>query len=164
MDAPGSLPPPARRRLLGVVLLSLPVLGLSLPFLGLLLSLVLSLVLVPRAGLLLWEPLPARLRSLALLGWGLLWLPAVLAFSGVSSLLTGPEGAGPLVGSTAWLFVPLCAPAAPLVPTLAASGVFVLGASLSARSARPLPWLLGALLAPLSYDLVMALLSVEFSC
>ncbi len=50
------------------------------------------------------------------------------------------------------------------MPTLVASAVYVAGAALSGVVHRPWPWVLGALLSALSYDLVMFLLSVDIIC
>ena len=100
---------------------------------------------------------------MALLGFGAMWLPAVLAFFGVFYALLGEDGAA-RVGSTFWLLIPLCAPEDPFVSTLVASAVYMAGAALSGVVHRPWPWLLGALLSALSYDLVLFVLSVEFLC
>jgi hypothetical protein len=161
--APPDAVRPDRSKLLAAGALSLPALGFWLLFLGLFASLILVLRLVPWAGPRLWGPSRGQRRGVALLGFGAMWLPAVLAFFGVFYSLLGEEGAD-RVGSTFWLFIPLCAPEQPLVPTLVASAVYVAGAALSGVVHRPWPWVLGALLSALSYDLVMFLLSVDIIC
>lgn len=143
--------------------LSLPVLGFWIPFLGFFASLVLALSLVPQAGASLWRPARFPRQAVGFLGFAAMWLPAFLAFFGVSYALWG-EGGADRVGSTVWLFIPLCAPEQPFVSTLVATAVYVAGAALSGVVHRPWPWVLGALLAALSYDLVLFVLSVEFIC
>ena len=100
---------------------------------------------------------------MALLGLGAMWLPAALAYHGVFYALLGEEGAD-RVGSTFWLLIPLCAPEQPFVSTLVASAVYMAGAALSGLVHRPWPWVLGALLSALSYDLVLYVLSVDIIC
>ena len=146
-----------RQPLLGVATLSLPVLGFWLPLLGFLVSLALVLRLVPWAGPRLWTPAGGRRRGVALLGFGAMWLPAALAFLGV--LYPNDD-----FGSTAWLLLPLCAPEQVIAPTLTASAVYVAGAALSGVLRRPWPWVLGALLSALSYDLVIVVLSIGSVC
>ena len=90
-------------------------------------------------------------------------MPAVLAFSGALYLPLGDEGAG-RVGSTAWLLLPLCGPEQQVVSALVASAVYVAGAALSGVDQRPWPWVLGALLSALSYDLAVMILSIDFVC
>lgn len=143
--------------------LSLPVLGFWLPFLGVFASLVLALSLVPQAGARLWRPARFPRQGVAFLGFTAMWLPALLAFFGVFYALWGEDGAD-RVGSTVWLSIPLCAPEQPFASTLVASAVYVAGAALSGVVHRPWPWVLGALLAALSYDLVLFVLSVDFIC
>jgi hypothetical protein len=152
-----------RSKLLAAGALSLPVLGFWLPFLGLFASLILVLRVVPSAGPRLWGPSRGQRRAVALLGFGAMWLPAALAINGVFYALWGEEGAD-RVGSTFWLLIPLCAPEQPFVSTLVASAVYMAGAALSGAVHRPWPWLLGALLSALSYDLVLFVLSVDFIC
>lgn len=166
------LPPdavrPYRHTPLAVAALCLPVLGFWLPFLGFFASLALALNVVPRAGARLWAPARGRRQRVALLGFGAMWLPAVLALSGVflrgifSSTLGHEVSAH--VGNTAWLLIPLCAPEQIIMPTLAASAVYVAGAGLSGLLHHPWPWVLGALLSALSYDLVLVMFSIVFSC
>lgn len=159
---------PYRSDRLAVAALSLPVLGFWLPVLGVFASLALALSVVPRAGAHLWGPARgwrqrvARL-VLAFLGFGAMWLPAVLALSGVFSAALGPEASN-YVGTTGWLLIPLCAPEQLVVPTLAASAVYVVGAGLSGLMHHPWPWVLGALLSALSYDLVLVVFSIDFFC
>lgn len=162
--APEDAVRPYRSRLLAAAALSLPVLGFWLPLLGVFASLGLVRLVVPQAGPRLWGPSRGPWRGVALLGFGAMWLPAVLAFVGVFYFLWGEGSAADLIGSTSWLFLPLCGPTQPLVPTLVASAVYVAGAGLSGVVHRPWPWVLGALLSALSYDLVMFALSVDLIC
>lgn len=152
-----------RRRAAAVAGLSLPVLGFWLPFLGLVASCVLALTVVPAAGARLWGAGRGSRRGVALLGLIALWLPAVLAFSGVLYPAFGADGDYPL-GSTAWLLLPLCAPEQVVLPTLVATAVHVTGAAVSGAVRRPWPWLLGSLLSALSYDLVILVLSIDSVC
>lgn len=154
---------PYRSRLRAAAALSLPVLGFWLPFFGIFTSLVIVLLVVPRAAPRLWGRSRGGRAGVALLGFGAMWLPAVVAFSGVFYSLFGEAGAD-RVGSTAWLLIPLCAPEQPLMPTVVASAVYVAGAALSGAVHRPWPWVLGALLSALSYDLVMSALSIDVVC
>lgn len=142
--------------------LSLPVLGFWLPLLGIFASSYLVRRVVPWAGPRLWGPSRGR-RAVTLLGFGAMWLPAVLTVSGVTYALLGEEGAE-RVGTTWWLLIPLCTPEQPFVPTLVASAVYTAGAALSGLVQRPWPWVLGALLSALSYDLLMDVLSVDLHC
>ena len=162
-----ALPPdaarPDRSQLLAVGALSLPVLGLWLPLLGLFASRSLVLRVVPGAGARLWGPSGGERRAVALLGFGAMWLPAVLAVLGVFYALLGEEGAE-RVGNTFWLLLPVCAPEQLLVPTLVASAVYVAGAALSGLVHSPWPWVLGALLSALSYDLALHVLSADLIC
>lgn len=148
---------------LAVAALSLPVLGFWLPFLGILLSCVLALNVVPGAGARLWGASRSRRRGVALLGFAALWLPAVLAFSGLFYAAFGGDG-DYLLGSTAWLLLPLCAPEQIVAPTLVATAVYVTGAAISGALRRPWPWLLGGLLSALSYDAVILGFSIGSSC
>lgn len=152
-----------RSGLLAVAQLSLPVLGLWLPLVGLVASLGLALRLVPAAGRRLWEPGRSALWGVALLGFAAMWLPAVLALTGLARRLVEEESAFPL-GSTAWLLLPLCAPEQQLPPALVATAVFTVGAVVSAVVRRPWPWVLGALLSPLSYDAALSVLATDVSC
>ena len=161
--APSDAARPDRSGLLAAGALSLPVLGFWLPFLGLFASLFLVLRVVPWAGPRLWGPSRGQRQAVALLGFGAMWLPAALAVRGVFHALLGEEGAD-RVGSTWWLLTPVCAPEQPVVSTLVASAVYVAGAACSGLVHRPWPWVLGALLSALSYDLVLYVLSVDITC
>ena len=154
---------PDRGTLLAAGVLSLPVLGFWLPLLGIFASSFLVRRVVPWAGPRLWGPKRGQRQAVALLGFGAMWLPAVLAVSGGFYALLGEEGAE-RVGSTWWLLIPLCVPEQPFVSTLVASVVYGAGAVLSGLVRRPWPWVLGALLSALSYDLVLYVLSVDMSC
>lgn len=146
-------------RTVAVAALCLPVLGFWLPLLGPFVSCALALKVVPEAGARLWGPSRGRRRVVALLGFAAMWLPAVLAFFGPFDAAFGADGEY-LLGSTAWLLLPLGAPEQILLPTTVATAVFVLGAALSAVWRAPWPWVLGALLSALSYDLVISVFSI----
>lgn len=166
--APPDAVRPYRSNRRAVAALSLPVLGFWLPVVGIFASLALVLSVVPRGSAHLWAPVRGRRQRVARLGWALLgfgamWLPAVLALSGVFSAALGPEVSG-YVGNTIWLLIPLCAPEQLLIPTVAASAVYVAGAGLSGLLHHPWPWVLGALLSALSYDVVLVMFSIDFSC
>lgn len=100
---------------------------------------------------------------MAILGFTAMWLPAFLAVFGVFYFLLGEPGAV-RVGSTAWLLIPLYGPERILPPALVASAVYVVGAVLSGVVNRPWPWVVGALLYAISYDLAMFVLSIDIFC
>ena len=82
---------------------------------------------------------------------------------GLFFLLLGEDHATS-IGTTAWLFIPLCGPEDVWTPAVVATSVYATGAVGSAIARRPWPWLLGGLAANVAYDLNLHLRGVEFIC
>ncbi len=155
------------RTVLAVTGLATPVVGFFLPFLGVWASGLAVLVMVKWAGPQVWTARSRRRGRVGWLGLAGLWSPAVLAFFGVEYLLrrwlTGEESAES-VGTTAWLFFPLCGPEDHLTPAVVALVVYVLATTASAVVRRPWPWVVGGLGASLGYDLTLYVASIETIC
>lgn len=141
----------------GAALLALPAfLAFTIPPVGFLTSLLLPLF-AARVRSRLWprtSPITSHLcAALVVIG---LWLPASL-----SLLSLGQVGSG----ATAWLIIPLCAPAgsALLVPALSATAAYLIGLTVSKLVRHPWPWVLGAWVAPLAYEAAGRWL-VHFAC
>ena len=148
---------------LAVVLLVTPVVGFALPFYGLPVSLLTLWLLVPRAGAVVWTRRAEQPVRVALLGAATLWLLPVLSFGGLFYLLLGEDRATS-IGTTAWLFIPLCGPEDAWTPAVVAIAVYAAGAVGSAVARRPWPWLLGGLAANVAYDLTLHLRGSVFIC
>ena len=147
--------PPAKVR--SAAALAVPgVLAFTVPLIGFLSSLLLPFI-AARSGSRLWPQTSSTIRhlcvALAVVG---LWLPALLAV--VSSGQLGFE-------ATAWLMLPLCAPAgaALVVPGLLATAAYLIGTTATVIVRSPWPWVLGAWAAPLAYSAASHWL-VDFTC
>ncbi len=155
MPANQAAPPPSNVR--DAVALAVPgILAFTVPLIGFLASLLLPVV-TARSGSRLWPYTSSTMRhlcaALAVLG---LWVAPLLAV--VSSGQLGLE-------ATAWLMLPLCAPAgsALVVPALVAVGTYLIGTTVSVLARRPWAWVVGAWAAPLAYSAASHWL-VDFTC
>lgn len=148
--------------LLALALLTLPGLAFALPFYGLPASLVALKLGVPR-GAALWTRRGEPAVSMAVLGAAALWLLPLLSFVGLFYALLGEEASN-AIGTTSWLFIPLCGPVDMTTPAVVAFTVYAAGAAASAVVRKPWPWLLGGLAANIAYDLTMHLHAIEVIC
>ena len=150
------------RRARAAAALTTPGLGFWLPFFGPWLSIAAALIAVQSAGPAVWDSV-RRPNRIAWLGVAALWLPAVLAFTGLFYLLFGAPESNRM-GATAWLFLPLCGPENMVVPAAVALAVYVVGTAVSAATRRPWPWLVGGLAAAVAYDLTLHFRSIDLVC